>query len=50
VAPHGATAVADEGASTDRLTVSVNCRDAMPRGHCNKLVTGLEKEWVLTNE
>jgi len=42
-----AGAVADEGAGTDRLTVSINCWDAMPRRQCNKLVARLEKEWVL---
>src|SRR5262245_15657201 len=45
-----AGAVADQGASRDQLTVSINCRDAMPRGQCNKLATGLEKEWVLANK
>src|SRR5262249_46491421 len=45
-----AGAVADQGAGRDQLTVSINCRDAMPCRQCNELPTGLEKERVLANK
>src|SRR5262249_39223255 len=42
--------IADQGTGSGQLTVSVNCRNAMLRGQCNKLTTGLEKERILADE
>src|SRR5262249_18134637 len=42
-----AGSVADQAAAGDGFARRIDSGDAMPRRQCNKLATGLEKEWVL---